>query len=159
MRKKIGIILILMFFISCLPQLPFRGYTPFIWYFLAPDENQDNQFIEIKGELDTFFNGTGYILQDIGLGSDFGRSLAIQSDGKILLGGECRDGGSYKFCIARFLPNGTLDTSFNGTGYTLQDVGTGDDYGRSLAIQSDGKILLGGHCSDGSTKFCIARFK
>jgi len=54
---------------------------------------------------------------------------------------------------------GILDTTFNSSGYVIQDIASGDDYGRSLAIQSDGKILLGGYCYDASDKFCIARFR
>ena len=53
-----------------------------------------------------------------------------------------------------------LDTSFNSpNGSVIQDIGSSDDYGYSLAIQPDGKILLGGFCDNGSNyDFCIARF-
>jgi uncharacterized delta-60 repeat protein len=90
---------------------------------------------------------------DISAGSDIGNSLALQSDGKILLGGTCDN----KFCIARFNSDGSLDTtSFgSGNGYVVQDISTGSDIGYSLAIQPDGKILLGGTCDN---KFCVARF-
>ena len=56
---------------------------------------------------------------------------------------------------------GVLDTSFNfPNGSIIQPIGSSDDYGYSLAIQLDGKILLGGHCDDGSKNdFCIARFQ
>ena len=56
---------------------------------------------------------------------------------------------------------GVLDTSFNSpNGFMIQPIGSRDDYGRSLVIQPDGKILLGGSCYNGSNyDFCIARFK
>ncbi len=118
-----------------------------------------SSFTPARGELDTTFDGSGFAIIDIASGNDFGYSLAIQSDGKILLGGYCWDNdGSNKFCIARFNTNGTIDTSFGSSGKVIQDIASGDDYGESLAIQPDGKILLGGYCIDGSTKFCIARF-
>jgi uncharacterized delta-60 repeat protein len=75
-----------------------------------------------------------------------GKSLAIQSDGKILLGGSCNNGSNIDFCIARFNSNGTLDTTFGTRGKVIQPIGSYHDYGHSLAIQPDGKILLGGSC-------------
>ena len=117
-------------------------------------------FTPAIGVLDTSFNSpNGSIIQPIGSSSDLGLSLAIQPDGKILLGGHCRGVSNYDFCIARFNSNGTLDTSFGSSGKVIQDIGSGDDTGLSLAIQPDGKILLGGYCFDGiHTDFCIARF-
>ncbi len=153
MQNKSRIILILIFFISYFPELPYRGSMPFLRYSLSPDDTKT-----IKGELDTSFNGTGYILQDVGSDYDEGYSLVIQSDGKILLAGSCIEGYN-KFCIARFRSNGELDRSFNAPrGKILLNIVWGS--GSSLSIQSDRKILLGGSCSDsGASKFCIARFK
>jgi uncharacterized delta-60 repeat protein len=111
------------------------------------------------GTLDTSFGSSGKVIQPIGSSNDYGYSLAIQSDGKILLGGSCDNGIDYDFCIARFDSNGTLDTSFGTSGKVIQPIGSSHDYGYTLAIQSDGKILLGGHCTNGSNwDFCIARF-
>jgi uncharacterized delta-60 repeat protein len=112
------------------------------------------------GTLDTSFGSSGKVIQPIGSSNDYGYSLAIQLlDGKILLGGSCNNGTDYDFCIARFDSNGTLDTSFGTSGKVIQPIGSSHDYGYTLAIQSDGKILLGGHCTNGSNwDFCIARF-
>ena len=116
-----------------------------------------------NGTLDTTFGtfGTsGKVILDINTSDDKGYSLAIQPDGKILLGGHCHNGSNFDFCIARFNPNGTLDTTFGTGGKVIQPIGSGDDHGYSLAIQPDGKILLGGYCHNGSNyDFCIARFK
>jgi len=109
-----------------------------------------------NGTLDTTFGTSGKVIQPIGSSNDWGRSLVIQPDGKILLGGNC----SGDFCIARFNSDGTLDTSFNSSGKVLQPIGSSFDWGRSLAIQPDGKILFGGECINGiiNSDFCIARF-
>jgi uncharacterized delta-60 repeat protein len=119
-----------------------------------------NTFTPAIGVLDTSFNSpNGFIIQPIGSGNDWGQSLAIQPDGKILLGGYCKDVSNYDFCIARFNSNGTLDTSFGSSGKVIQPIATFIDYGQSLAIQPNGKILLGGDCIYGSKRdFCIARF-
>ncbi|MCX7809492.1 MAG: delta-60 repeat domain-containing protein [Leptospiraceae bacterium] len=113
-----------------------------------------------NGTIDTTFGSSGKVIQPIGSSSDYGQSLAIQPDGKILLGGYCYDGFYNDFCIARFNSNGTLDTNFGTGGKVIQDIGSFDDYAYSLAIQPDGKILLGGTCSNGGNpNFCIARFQ
>ena len=121
-----------------------------------------NTFTPAIGVLDTSFNSPkGFIIQPIGSSNDWGYSLAIQPDGKILLAGYCNIGVSNEdFCIARFNSDGTLDTTFGSGGKVIQPIGSANDKGFSLAIQSDGKILLGGYCLNGSnTDFCIARFK
>ena len=113
-----------------------------------------------NGTLDTTFGTGGKVIQPISSGDDHGYSLAIQPDEKILLGGHCHNGSNFDFCIARFNPNGTLDTTFGTGGKVIKPIGSGDDHGYSLAIQPDGKILLGGYCHNGSNlDFCIARFK
>jgi uncharacterized delta-60 repeat protein len=114
---------------------------------------------EINGTLDTSFGTGGKVIQPIGSSHDYGQSLAIQPDGKILLGGSCYNGSNIDFCIARFNPDGTLDTSFGSSGKVIQPIDSSLDYGYSLAIQPNGKILLGGYCDNGSDlDFCIARF-
>jgi len=122
-------------------------------------------FTPAQGILDDSFGApNGYILQPVSTGSnsDIGYSLAIDKNGKILLGGYCRDTtiNKYAFCIARFNPNGSLDTSFGTGGYKTISITSGNDYAYSLAIQPNGNILLGGTCNNGSNyDFCIARFK
>lgn len=65
-------------------------------------------------------------------------SIAIQTDGKILIGGDFQTyKGTLINRIARLNPDGSLDATFK--------VGTGVNGSlRSIAIQSDGKILIGG---------------
>jgi uncharacterized delta-60 repeat protein len=80
-------------------------------------------------------------------------TLAIQSDGKILIGGLFTTyGGISRNRIARINTNGTLDTGFT------PGTGANDDV-NSIAIQSDGKILIGGNFTtyNGSSISRIAR--
>ena len=117
-------------------------------------------FTPAIGVLDTSFNfPNGYIIQPID-SDNYGQSLAIQSDGKILLGGYCNNASGWDFCIARFETNGSLDNSFGTGGKVIQPIGSFVNFGYSLAIQLDGKILLGGSCQGVSNlDFCIARFQ
>ena len=113
-----------------------------------------------NGTLDTTFGSIGEVIQPVGSAGDYGYSLAIQPDGKILLGGNCDDGDNINFCIARFNSNGTLDNSFGTGGKVIPHIGSFVNFGYSLAIQLDGKILLGGSCQGVSNlDFCIARFQ
>lgn len=63
----------------------------------------------------------------------------LQPDGKILIGGIIYDvGGVARSCLARLNADGTLDEGFN------PQVGAGSMYVHCLALQADGKILVGG---------------
>lgn len=66
------------------------------------------------------------------------RAVAVQKDGKIVIAGDFTEyNGILRRFIARINPNGTLDTSF--------DPGLGPDASvRAVAIQPDGKIIIGG---------------
>jgi uncharacterized delta-60 repeat protein len=65
-------------------------------------------------------------------------SLALQADGEILVGGSFTAIGSQSRCyLARLNPDGTLDSQFNPRAEGYSWVG-------SLALQADGKILVGG---------------
>ena len=66
-------------------------------------------------------------------------TTALQPDGKIIIGGQFTSyAGTTRRRVARINSNGTLDATFN-TG-----VGITDNNVRALALQSDGKIILGG---------------
>ncbi|MCU0436394.1 MAG: putative Ig domain-containing protein [Raineya sp.] len=102
--------------------------------------------LNADGTLDSSFNtGSGFDATT--------NALAIQSDGKILVGGSFTNyNGTTRNNIARLNVNGTLDTGFSvGTGFNSPVV--------SFAIQSDGKILVGGNFSsyNGSTANRIVR--
>jgi uncharacterized delta-60 repeat protein len=101
--------------------------------------------LNADGTLDRTFNGTGMAATN--LGSSFAEAgrLALDSSGKILVAGTvyATDTQRFVFGLARFNSNGTLDTSFNGTGTVTTDVGT-DAEGDALAVQGDGKVVLAG---------------
>jgi uncharacterized delta-60 repeat protein len=79
---------------------------------------------------------------DLGGYYPYARCLLVQTNGQILVGGNFSSiGGQARTGLARLNPNGTLDTSFNPN---LVDTYGGTGYSFSLALQSDGKILVGG---------------
>ena len=80
-------------------------------------------------------------------------SIALQPDGKVLIGGYFTTvNGTNRNHIARLDANGSLDDSFNpGTG--------ADHYVFSVALQSDGKVLIGGYFNtvNGTNRSRLAR--
>lgn len=100
--------------------------------------------LNTDGTPDTTFGGDGTVTTDpagVQEGGD-GRALALQSDGKIVVGGEV---GStrFDFSLIRFNTNGSVDTSFDGDGIVRTDFGDYESV-EALAIQSDGKIVAAG---------------
>jgi uncharacterized delta-60 repeat protein len=108
------------------------------------------------GDLDsTFGAGSGKVVLNFtqapwgGGYADEGHAVAVQSDGKIVLGGSSLVPGSYfDFGIARLLPDGTPDSSFgDGDGRVTTNVGgaTAGNYVTDIALQPDGKIVAVGY--------------
>ena len=99
-----------------------------------------------NGSLDTSFSGDGKQTASF-LTTAEANGVAIQGDGKIVVVGtgvDNIDGGS-EGAIARYNPNGTLDTSFSGDGTQTTDFGLGEGaQATGLAIQGDGKIVIVG---------------
>ena len=80
----------------------------------------------------------------IRFGRDSGaHALWIQPDGKIVAGGFVNNGSSNDAALARVNADGIVDMSFGAGGRVLTDFG-GRNFGNSLALQSDGKIVAAG---------------
>jgi uncharacterized delta-60 repeat protein len=121
-----------------------------------------------NGSLDTTFGPahTGVVTTDILGGSqDNASALAIQSDGKIVVGGSSNpaNGPGNLFAMARYNTDGTLDTTFNGDGIVTADAIPNYYHSgakiSALAIQPDGRIVTTGQGdyfttnSDGSINY------
>jgi uncharacterized delta-60 repeat protein len=107
------------------------------------------------GTLDTTFGISGLASTYISF-ADIVSETVLQADGKILVVGTSLVGGASRdFTLVRYNANGTLDTSFDGDGKLTTAVGALDDYANSVALQTDGKIVVGG-TSD--FNFALARY-
>jgi len=109
------------------------------------------------GALDSSFGTGGLATTPIGAGSsgDYGYAVAIQSDGKILMAGYAKNGTDHDFAVARYTSTGSLDVSFDSDGMVITAVGSGDDIGYTIAIQSDSKILVAG---ESGNDFALVRY-
>ena len=94
--------------------------------------------LESNGTLDLSFNP--------GMGGSYPvvQALALQTDGKILVGGRFTSlGGQARADLGRLTREGTVDTSFNPGATNTVLMGPPDAV-MSLAVQTDGKVLVGG---------------
>ncbi|MFD0389825.1 beta strand repeat-containing protein [Tistrella bauzanensis] len=108
---------------------------------LSGTSGSDVQLIKVTadGALDTSFGGgDGIIVQDVG-GSDWGFSIAVRGDGKILIGGSSDTSAS----VSLFNADGSLDTSFGTNGTVLLAV-TDTTAIEHIVVQPDGKIVVVG---------------
>lgn len=99
-------------------------------------------------KLDKKFGDRGKVLTPFG---DFAAATAVarQTDGKLVVAGYTGTNGmsgfDYDFAVARYNPDGSLDTTFDGDGKLTTDFGTNADLANAVAIQpSDGKIVVAG---------------
>ncbi len=114
------------------------------------------------GTPDNTFNQNGKQYSNFGAFKDFANSVAIQNNGKIVVSGYSYLNNTSDFSIARFNADGSPDTTFSDDGKQNDVFGPDGYYGKSLAIQTDGKIIVAGYSetsSGSSSSFAVARYK
>jgi uncharacterized delta-60 repeat protein len=107
------------------------------------------------GMLDPTFGTGGKVLTDFGFANDIANAVALQPDGKLVVGGWAGN----DFSLARYNPDGSLDPSFGDGGLVRTNFANGAaesvDHIDGIALQPDGKIVaVGGSNGD----FALARY-
>src|SRR5207237_707876 len=129
-------------------------------FFYPTDQRKGNVALaryNPDGSLDPTFGNGGTVVNDFGQGLEsYAIQLIIQPDGKLIIAGE----SSYEFLVARYNPNGTLDTTFAGSGHALANFSSNWDGATDAVLQADGKIVLVGWSIVNSPyySFALARF-
>jgi uncharacterized delta-60 repeat protein len=116
----------------------------------------------VDGTRDASFGTSGVVTTGIGqtINGTYGDHVSAvaldPSTGKIVVVGQAyptKNVLSYGFMVARYNPNGTLDTTFNHTGYEVTKFAS---YASNrVIVQGDGKIVAS---MDGVTNFSLVRF-
>jgi len=115
----------------------------------------------VDGSLDATFGGGGIVTTPIGTYAK-ALAVAIQADGKIVVGGRSGTLFQSDFTLVRYNPNGLLDTSFGTGGIVITSFG-GFAQVEDVAIQADGKIVVTGDApsfgrSTDLSIFTVARY-
>ena len=123
----------------------------------------NNNFAVVRynenGTKDNSFGEYGIVTTPVGMEESKAYSVKIQNDGKIVAAGYTLNEGTYNFAVVRYNPDGSPDISFGTGGIVITQIGPSNSIAYSLAIQKDGKIIIGGKSSNGSNNdFCLARY-
>ena len=133
----------------------------------SSDNSSDTDFAIVRynpnGSLDTTFGVGGEVATDFNLANDDALAIALQPDGKIVAAGDAKSSATFvDFALTRYLPDGSLDTTFGAAGKVETDFGGKNlDQARSVVLQADGKIVAAGTTvsKNGFTQqFAIARY-
>ncbi|HEY3185944.1 MAG TPA: delta-60 repeat domain-containing protein [Solirubrobacteraceae bacterium] len=114
---------------------------------------QDEDFalarLTTSGQLDPSFGGDGHVRTDFPGGSAGAMAVTVEPDGKIVAVG--RGGESFNslcsprcsYALARYNPDGSLDSSFGGGGLVEQGFDL-PAIAEAVAVQRDGKTVVAG---------------
>jgi uncharacterized delta-60 repeat protein len=91
------------------------------------------------GRLDPSFSGNGRVGQVVG--EIFALAVALQPDGRIVVGG---DFDIFAFGLARFRRDGRLDRSFGGDGVVREEVEGAEQGASGIVIRPNGRIVATG---------------
>ncbi len=106
------------------------------------------------------FGAGGQVLLDFDNASDTINSLALQNNGDLVAAGSAVVGGVTDIALARLLTTGVPDRHFGTNGEVTTSVGGAFDSATSVAIQPNGRIVIGGISvvNDATTDFVVARY-
>ena len=113
---------------------------------------------DTSGKFDLSFGDKGVRVTDAGSETDVLSSVAIQTNGKIVAGGQTSRGGINQFAMIRYDKDGTIDSSYGSQGLVITNFGGACNI-NSIALQTDNKVVAAGTFNNGSTTdFAIARY-
>lgn len=115
----------------------FTHLEPIVYIVLLMKLNAD-------GTPDAGFGTSGIVTTQVGTYACEGYDLAVQPDGKILVGGIQDIDNQYNFILARYNADGTPDNGFGNSGSVISDLGAWDR-AHAILVQADQRILLGGY--------------
>jgi uncharacterized delta-60 repeat protein len=123
---------------------------------LTASGNVDGSFAQVDELIPT----NGIAIASDG-GSDVANGVAIQAEGKTVLGGSCPLNSNPAFCVTRLDANGFPDNEFGVVGAPDRIVrfslNTSNAVASAVALQNDGRILLVGSCLGANSDFCLLR--
>ncbi|HEX8247630.1 MAG TPA: FG-GAP-like repeat-containing protein [Pyrinomonadaceae bacterium] len=105
-----------------------------------------------NGAVDTFYGTNGKVLTTFDSYST-PYDAALQSDGKLVLGGGAYGTLPDKIALARYTTDGQLDSSFGNGGKVLTAINNRNSQAFGMTIQPNGKILVCGYGYDSASQY------
>lgn len=102
------------------------------------------------GTLDPTFGTDGITITAAVGNDDQVADLAVQQDDRIVVVGNTVTAGNYDIMVLRYTADGFPDETFGANGRVQLSFGTGNDVAYAVALQTDGKIVVGGSTAVGS---------
>jgi uncharacterized delta-60 repeat protein len=110
------------------------------------------------GTLDQTFSEDGKLTVSLSTANNTANAIAVQPDSKIIIAGTVVNTANADFGVTRYNADGSIDLTFNATGKALVDFNNTFDHCAGMALQPDGKIVLGGYTDNGNGfDFALAR--
>lgn len=114
--------------------------------------------LQPDGTLDPAFGHNGKVAVPLGDREDIPHAMALDAQNRIVVAGEYNVGQQTMFGVIRLMPDGALDTTFGDGGKVLFPAGDPSFSARGVAIDGEGRIVLGGKAyANGKTGFAAAR--
>ncbi|HUO74399.1 MAG TPA: DUF4395 family protein [Solirubrobacteraceae bacterium] len=128
--------------------------------FLAGDSGGDFLLLSYRadGTRNPGFGTLGSLTTDLSGGFDAAENLTVDAQGRIILVGRATSPTILDMALARYNPDGTLDTSFANNGTLTADFHGKGEFGQDVAIDSAGRIVAAGYTANGgNTEFALMR--
>ncbi len=137
---------------------------------VAGNNNHDFSLIRLteSGALDARFGEGGKVVTAVSEDNwDEAQSIAVDADGKIVVGGWAYEGNSSSgnFALVRYTEEGELDAEFGEEGLVITQVAstTKNDLGNAVLLQADERIpsvrvLMAGSANGSNHDFAVTRY-
>jgi uncharacterized delta-60 repeat protein len=134
--------------------------------FSAPAAGGNGNVVTMRlttsGQLDVTFSGDGIANFNYGVSNtdEGSRAVAVQSDGKILVGGDTSgEHAWFEMLLLRYKSDGTLDSTFSSDGVAISSLSTENEFGYAVHLHSN-RIYIGGSVGANFAKdFVVAAFQ
>ena len=115
------------------------------------------------GHLDTTFSGDGILTRSFGgnPANDYATAVVIQPDGRIVVVGAATTASRPNdtgVAVTRFTPSGAIDSTFDGDGYSIEQLSTFNEYATDVELDSNGRIVVSGNESTPRFEATVFRY-
>lgn len=107
------------------------------------------------GEPDGSFLDGGTVITSVGIGNDEIQAMAFTAEGRIVTAGYRVDAADKDFALACYNSDGTLYEGFGTGGILLETFSNLDDEILAVAVDSNGRIVVGGYATGTGGRFAV----